>query len=67
MQFKSNLLNKNFLADYEKLPKFISEIIKNDYQKIGIILSKQYKIFYETLSDKIRTSRVLKYKKILFN
>lgn len=43
---KSNLLNKNFLADYEKLPKFISEIIKNDYQKIGIILSKQDKIFY---------------------
>ena len=43
---KNNLLDDNYLADYQRLPEFINEIIKRDYKKIGEILSKQNKIFY---------------------
>ena len=43
---KNNLLDDNYLADYQRLPEFIYEIIKRDYKKIGEILSKQNKIFY---------------------
>ena len=40
------MLDDNYLADYQRLPEFIYEIIKRDYKKIGEILSKQNKIFY---------------------